>query len=144
MFGAYLSLLDLLGGCWTLARRIDDRLTGLNGSFEGTATFRPAAAPEMLDYHETGTLSYGALRHNAERVYLWHCEAPDRALVSFADGRPFHVVAPKGGIAEADHLCGSDHYSGRYVFETSDRWHLTWRVKGPRKDYTMDSTYTRQ
>lgn len=142
-FGKDNPLFGMLRGRWRLSRAVEDRLAGLNGRFDGVAAFLTTAEPNVLAYHETGTLSFGPFAHAAaERRYRWIFRASDRASVQFEDGRFFHRVQPVGGIAEARHECGRDVYEGRYVFEAQDRWHLRWQVSGPRKDYTMDSTYT--
>lgn len=135
-------LFDMLRGRWRIVRTVDDRLAGLKGDFEGVATFLATAEPHVLDYLEIGTINFGPFAHAAERRYRWRCRGPDRATVLFEDGRFFHRVQPEGRIAAVSHTCGRDLYEGRYVFESDDCWHLQWRVTGPRKDYTMDSTYT--
>ena len=73
----------------------------------------------------------------AKQTYLW-----DRGLaVSFADGRPFHVVPPAGGPVAHD--CAPDRYEGAYDFSAWPRWRVIWDVTGPRKSYSMSTLYTR-
>lgn len=144
MFGPEYTLFEHLSGRWTIERSVDDKLAKLEGRFAGAASLLPTPEPGVLHYHESGTLSFGPFEHAAERSYRWHCIAPDRARVYFHDGRYFHSLILRGTIAEVDHPCGRDSYRGRYLFESRDIWRLSWQVKGPRKDYTMQSTFTRR
>jgi len=41
----------------------------------------------------------------------------------------------------AEHDCPPDHYRVRYDFRSWPRWQADWRVRGPRKDYTLGSAY---
>ena len=131
-----LTLSDFTGR-WTLARTIDDRLTGQAGRFTGTASFTPDGAG--LSYEEEGILSLGtAPPMHATRRYLWRQDGP-RIAVCFPDGRAFHDFAP--GTAEAAHWCDPDSYRVAYDFARWPDWTATWEVTGPRKDYRMVSRY---
>lgn len=128
-------------GPWQVARVIDDRRAGQAGVFEGTARFSPNGAGR-LRYAETGRLRMGGgVPMQADRVYLWRFDR-GRVEVSFDDGRPFHGFA-LGGVAGADHWCDPDAYRVAYDFSDFPRWRAVWTVTGPRKDYVMDSAYTR-
>lgn len=135
-----LPLYDYLRGNWSVNRHIDDRLTGGESIFTGTASFTGAAT--TLAYRETGVLSHGGTRMQAARSYLWQCQ-PDRAHVMFDAQRPFHEVDLKDSAATARHLCGDDLYLGSYAFEGADTWQVTWDVEGPRKHYRSVTTYRR-
>lgn len=112
---------------WHLAREIR-HADGQIHYFDGTATFTPG--PEVLHYEERGTLRAGSAAFEAQQRYTW---APDLA-VHFADGRFFHRVPPEGG--ETSHWCDPDQYNGQYDFAAWPTWTVTWRVRGPRKNYT--------
>lgn len=127
-------------GRWRIARRIDDRLGAVAGRFEGVAGFRPV--PKGLAYREEGRLWLGAGPGIvAVRDYLWREEA-GRIAVDHADGRPFHAFAP--AEPEARHWCDPDDYRVRYDFSRWPEWRAEWTVRGPRKDYRMESVYTRE
>src|SRR5688500_7658271 len=82
-----LTFLDFEGR-WLISRRIDDRLSGRPGRFEGTASLVPDGAG--LRYHEDGTLTLSAgPAFPATRDYLWLPDG-EGIEVRFADGRPFH------------------------------------------------------
>lgn len=129
-------------GQWVLDRRIDDRITGQTGAFEGTATVAPVGAAGAA-YHEVGILRLGdGPGFTAERRYLWQFEA-ERVVVQFEDGRAFHSFCPEGEGAGSDHPCGADYYQVVYDFGAWPRWQANWTVSGPRKDYRMRTAYRR-
>lgn len=133
-------LTDFLGA-WRLTRRIDDRLAGAEGAFTGMAVFE--AAGEGLLYREVGTLTFGAQSFQAERVYHWRAQGPD-IRVDFEDGRFFHAFDPSQTAPRAHHFCAPDDYNVSYAFAAWPDWTATWAVKGPRKDYTSVTRYTRE
>ncbi|MCE8467683.1 DUF6314 family protein, partial [Rhodovulum sulfidophilum] len=56
------------------------------------------------------------------------------------DGRFFHLIAP-GARPEARHDCAPDLYRVRYDFSAWPCWSSFWEVRGPRKNYAMESSY---
>jgi len=127
-------------GAYTVARRIEDRLSGAETTFEGTAQI--TATDEGADYTETGHLIMNAQRFTAQRSYVWRA-AGARIDVLFADGRPFHDFDPQSGGQATQHLCGDDLYQGGYDFAEWTCWCLRWDVSGPRKDYASVTWYAR-
>ena len=127
-------------GLWQVDRRIDDRL-GPAMRFVGTALL--TGDDPVLIYHEQGQLSAGqgpALA--ASRRYSWRAEGADIA-VYFDDGRPFHCFDPVSTCATALHDCPPDRYEVRYDFSGWPDWSSRWQVRGPRKDYVMDTRFWR-
>ena len=136
-----LSRPDFLGH-WALSRRIDDRLTGQSGVFEGMARFM-ADGDDAAIYDENGLLRLGdATPMTAERRYLWQF-AGDCVRVRHADGRDFFTFTPWGRGAEVVHLCDADTYRVIHDFTAWPRWQAIWTVTGPRKDYRMRSAWRR-
>ena len=132
---------DFLGE-WTLSRRIDDRLTGQSGVFEGMARFTPDGADGAI-YDESGLLRLGdAPAMMAERRYLWRFAA-DEVVVRYADGRDFFRLRPAGRGAEIVHVCDLDTYRVIHDFTAWPRWQAIWTVTGPRKDYRLRSGWRR-
>jgi hypothetical protein len=122
-------------GVWTLDRAIQ-HADGLRARFLGQAIWRPD--PKGLAYQETGEMVLGdGTRFLAERRYLWSHDLS----VWFEDGRFFHRVPPNGG--EAAHWCDPDQYDGHYDFADWPEFTVTWCVRGPRKDYGMETRYRR-
>ena len=104
--------------------------------FEGTAHWQPDR--ENMAYREEGSLLMpGQMAIFAERSYVW---TPELA-VYFDDGRFFHNVPATGG--DTDHWCDPDTYKGSYDFAKWPEFSVTWRVSGPRKDYTSVTIYHR-
>lgn len=125
-------------GLWHLTKIIIDDKTRGQGRFEGEARFEPVEG--TLRYLETGVLHIeGQTALSATRRYIWRPSGAGVA-VTFEDGRPFHTFdfAPS---AEAAHWCDPDDYRVSYDFSNWPEWTSRWRVEGPRKAYTMTSTY---
>ncbi|PRX29760.1 hypothetical protein SAMN05216257_11021 [Meinhardsimonia xiamenensis] len=134
--------LEDFAGRWRLAREIEDFAAGHVVRFSGEALFAPEEGG-ALALTEEGTLTLpGATPLKASRRYLWRAGQGGAIEVLFADGRPFHVIAP-GAKPEAEHLCPPDHYRVAYDFTGWPDWRAVWRVRGPRKDYRMQSLYRR-
>lgn len=126
-------------GTWRLTRRIDDRRAGMTGRFTGQATFRPEGAD--LAYREDGILRLGeGAGLVASRAYRWRA-TPDGLEILFEDGRFFHAFALDAPQAVAGHDCGADRYEVQYDFRDWPHWRAVWGVRGPRKDYCMESLY---
>ncbi len=128
-------------GRWRLSRRIEDAKAGSTGVFDGIAVFTRDAAG--LTYEEAGELRLPDMAGiRASRRYLWR--QSDAAIeVLFEDGRDFHRIDLTGNVATAWHDCLPDFYEVSYNFSHWPDWRAIWRVKGPRKDYTMISDYHR-
>ncbi|GAB4351860.1 MAG: DUF6314 family protein [Kiloniellaceae bacterium] len=142
--GKHFQVRDLKGfleGTWRLERRIDDRRAGQQGSLSGTAAFPPDG--EGLLYREEGRLVIAGHDGPALQSYRYAFPAPQRAAVSFGDGRPFHDLDLTAGAWACVHLCDPDRYEGRFTVLDADSWRVVWKVTGPRKDLVLDSSYRR-
>lgn len=109
---------------------------GPTAHFEGQADWQPTK--DGMIYVEQGMLHMtGQPPIKAERKYHW-----DNDLnIYFDDGRFFHRVPVDGG--NAAHWCDPDQYDATYDFERWPEWSCTWKVRGPRKDYSLYSHYRR-
>ncbi len=139
-----LQVKDLKGflyGAWRLERRIDDRRAGQQGGLSGTAVFETEGAG--LLYREEGRLILGGHDGPALQSYRYGFPAAGRAAVAFADGRFFHDLDLTGGAWACVHLCDPDRYDGEFTALDANCWRVVWKVTGPRKDLTLDSTYRR-
>lgn len=75
--------------------------------------------------------------------YIYHTlKFPDRNIE-----RPRNTNACEL-TASGDHLCDKDDYQVKYIFHVGNRsvtrWTSTTTVRGPSKDYVLESTYTRR
>lgn len=133
-----------LAGSWSFDRVIEGQ-----GSMRGTATFTPLDT-ESLAYREQGRLRLlNGTELEAEREYIFR--KGDRGFDVFFKETPlrlFHTIAlaaSDGGAlgGSAGHLCNLDHYQSTYTFRHDGSFVVRHVVSGPRKDYTMVTTYVR-
>ena len=133
-----------LAGAWSFDRVIEGQ-----GSMKGLATFTPLDA-ERLAYREQGRLKLqNGTELEAQREYVFRKR--DRGFeVSFKETPPrlFHAIelaASDDGVlsGSAGHLCNLDHYQSSYTFRGDGGFVVRHDVSGPRKDYTMVTTYMR-
>lgn len=133
-----------LAGAWAFDRVIEGQ-----ASMKGLATFTPLDA-ERLAYRERGRLILQTgTELEAEREYVFHarCQGFD-VLFKESPPRLFHTIelaASDGGAlsGSAGHLCNLDHYQSTYTFCADGGLIIRHVASGPRKDYTMTTTYTR-
>jgi hypothetical protein len=141
LWGTPAEVLSRLSGTWHFERSIEG-----HGSMKGVATFTPARSGELA-YREEGDLqleSGGEVR--AQREYFYR-QRGDGFAVFFKETPPrlFHEVH-LGGVAgvlkgSVDHMCGQDHYLSTYEFQPGARFVIRHVVRGPRKDYTIVTSY---
>lgn len=128
-------------GRWTLSRRIEDRLQDAVLTLDGRAEL--TATGDALAYRETGLLRLADGRAvQAEREYVWR-EVAGRIAVHFPDGRFFHDFDPAAPGPQAHHWCDPDAYAVSYDLSGWPVWSAEWQVRGPRKDYRMETLYRR-
>jgi len=116
---------------------------------QGLATFTPLD-PDGLAYRERGRLKLlTGTELEAEREYFFrgHARGFD-VLFTETPSRLFHAIelaACDDGVlnGSADHLCNFDRYQSTYTFRPEGGFVIRHAVSGPRKDYTMVTTYTR-
>jgi len=126
-------------GQWKLDREITDQKNGQKGVLNGKAEFEPVG--QSVQYIEFGSLTYGGQpKIPASRRYLWSGHSGG-INVFFDNGIFFHHVHLGLSRTEAVHICAEDIYKAFYDFTTWPVWSTTWNVSGPRKHYTMRSTY---
>lgn len=134
-----LALKDFTGN-WSVQRSIDDRRANAEGKFEGEAIFSEEGAG--LVYEENGTLTLGDIASmHASQKFHWQPDGKDVA-VYFSDGRYFHGISLEDR-ADDRHFCDPDRYEVTYDFSAWPVWTTRWKVIGPKKDYTMRSTFVR-
>jgi hypothetical protein len=127
-------VLEWLTGDWSVAREINAG----DGSYHGRASFTPQ--PDgTLRWHESGELTLDGSTVATHRTLTIDAAGQ----VSFDDGRPFHRLDLVDGACDAFHPCAPDEYTGRYEVIGRDAFDVTWRVRGPGRDDTIHSRYTR-
>ncbi|MFH8408305.1 DUF6314 family protein [Streptomyces sp. NPDC018019] len=134
-----------LAGRWSVDRTVLDVRTGTQGTFHGTAHFRPEDPDEgtALLHAEEGELTWNGTTAPATRTLRLHPHPDGTATVTFADGRPFHDLDLRTGHWTTHHPCAADRYEGDFTVASPTEWHLCWKVTGPAKDQLLRSVYRR-
>lgn len=131
-------------GSWSFDRVIESQAT-----MQGIATFTPLDSGRLA-YREQGCLKLAnGTEVQAERDYIFS-NSDGGFKVFFREDPPrlFHEIslsASSGGAlsGRAGHLCKRDDYQSAYMFLPDGTFVVRHVVSGPRKDYTMSTTYTR-
>ncbi|WP_426613364.1 DUF6314 family protein [Bradyrhizobium sp. McL0616] len=131
-------------GSWSFDRLIEGQAT-----MQGIATFTPLDEGSLA-YREQGHLKLqNGTELAAEREYIFsNSNGGFEVLFKENPPRLFHAIslsASMGGelSGRAGHLCNLDDYQSTYTFLADGRIVIRHVVLGPRKDYTMTTTYTR-
>jgi hypothetical protein len=132
-----------LEGDWTLDRHVDGRAL-----MKGFATFR-ANHDGSLACREHGRVHLAdGQAFEAERRYLYRASPTGFSVFFFEEpARLFHDVALEMAhgrlMSEASHRCKDDLYLSRYQFLADGTFLIRHQVSGPRKSYTLETTYDR-
>ncbi|KAH8905259.1 FAD/NAD(P)-binding domain-containing protein [Coniochaeta sp. PMI_546] len=90
-----------------------------------------------------------------DKLSVWFVRTDDQKRADYLFHEVEFVVPPtavddvggKGWQAKSGHLCVDDFYDVKYEFRFEAvnlrEWRCAYSVKGPKKDYTIDGTYTR-
>ena len=135
-------IFNALQGDWQLTRLI----AGF-GRMTGTARFHAASVNSLRYREDVSVVSNDGNVHHAYRDYIYQLN-DNEIDVRFADGQPFHRLAFADGQAwpqqaTGHHDCAADIYDASYRFDGPDAFSVRWTVKGPRKDYVAQTSYTR-
>jgi Family of unknown function (DUF6314) len=143
-WGHISEVMNKLAGTWSLDRVIEGQ-----GTMRGIATFTRLDR-DRLAYREQGNLKLSnGTELQAEREYVFG-KRDGGFEVFFKEDPPrlFHAIALTtrvgGGLCgDAGHLCSLDDYRSTYTFLPDGRFVIRHVVSGPRKAYTMTTTYAR-
>ena len=133
-----------LAGHWSFRRDISNGL-----SATGQAQFL-RRAPGVLDYGEQGALSNGAqftkrYRYSlgADGITVVHAD-PQNDGAAFQTLEFANVPNANGDAlsAQASNLCGDDWYDSIYRLGRDRIW-MAHTVKGPKKDYRIETAFQR-
>ena len=114
----------------------------------GTATFSPEG--DLFAYREEGALRLvDGTELQGEREYIY-AGRRDGFTVFFREKPPrvfqeVRLLETDGGQfnGEVEHRCGYDHYLSTYEFHADGSLIIRHVVRGPRKDYLINTTYRR-
>jgi len=133
-------IFNALEGTWQIARTITP-----GGRFAGQGAFNMVSDDELA-YEESGelTLDSGQVIE-AGRRFIYRLEGGVIA-VYFDDGESkgqlFHRLEFKRNMATGNHWCKDDYYEAQYSFNLPSDFEITYKVKGPKKDYVSASVFT--
>ena len=130
-----LKMADFTGCLWVISRYIIDHTADAKLIFTGRCEVSDAW------YQETGkmVLPDGQALSSIRR-YRWDATS-EGVDVHFDDGRFFHRIDLAHAAPQDRHFCDPDDYAVSYVFTQWPIWTSLWKVKGPRKNYEMHSSY---
>ena len=144
-----------------------------SGPSSGTAEFIPRKASILPNSTDTSKIEYlysektilttsTGLQLQGSQQYIYRYDEPNDKLVVYFAKRDdyatldylFHQVnlesspdPSKPWGAKSSHFCSPDNYEVGYNFffkgADLERWMIEYEVKGPKKDYTMQTWYTR-
>lgn len=129
-------------GSWIFQRSISN-----GAKVEGVAFFRKRE-DAVLHYREEGELTTSEDRKfQAYQEYIYRLEN-ERIVVFFHEKplRHFHTLEFSAGSLETalgEHFCKKDCYFMTYLFEGVNKFTLLHRVKGEKKDYQMETVFTK-
>lgn len=131
-------------GTWQVKRDISNF-----GEISGEAVFKPHTKVEgYLDYREAMVLPNSPnQKPNAFRAYQYRITEAGFDIF-FADsvneGELFlSFCFTQASILTSHHLCINDHYDAKFTFLTDDLFELSFSVVGPKKDYRIQTCFTR-
>lgn len=142
-----MQVFDSLKNDWTLTRTISHQ-----GIMHGTAHFK-LIEPNTLHYQEHGIFtSVTGASFNTTREYFYYYDNRTAEIsVFFVENNqrgkllhslqfiPLKLNAPLR--AKAKHICSKDVYSATYEFNQHGQFSLRYQVKGPAKDYVINTLY---
>ena len=143
MSPAFETYFKSLAGLWNLKREISTGET-----LTGKADFEFISKSAFLMREEGHLVLLNKTKIPAARTWYWHLCNNDVFEVTYDEAcvEKYHLVKlVKSEISwqgEAQHLCGSDLYSGEYRFY-DDGFEIIQTVEGPKKDYMVRSIYLR-
>lgn len=123
------------------------------GEITGQATFQVSDEHEQyLDFQEEMVLpsvqnSAQDQKPNAFRTYQYRM-TEEGFDIFFSDGATkgnlfLSFAFTQASMLTSHHLCIKDHYDAKFTFLSADQFELGFSVVGPKKDYSILTTFTR-
>lgn len=145
-------------GIWSIKR-----ILGNYGTAEGIAKFTLQNHSQtttnssdekllVINYREDLKVKYDInlgpnVENSAYKEYVYSYDlARDKIIKKFADGNLFYELSIDFDkqTAMGDHLCQKDLYKATYSFSHPHNFVLTYYVKGPEKDYAIETEFRKQ
>jgi Family of unknown function (DUF6314) len=145
-----LQLFKQLRGVWKIERRL-----GTQGHMKGIAYFQPWGKG-VLHYQEQGSTTLGngkalasyrayAYVYDQGNIAVHFWDQQQRQPAGLLHTLQFHSTETTGQtlVATGTHRCTDDVYQACYTFVHHQHFRLTYQVQGPRKDYTIQTHFSR-
>jgi len=129
-------------GSWDI-----NRIVGSVGTAQGIAKFILKENNSIL-FREDVKVNYNhsSKSESAYKEYIYDYNEDNQKLTKkFMDDRLFYELVPdfSKSLAYGDHLCECDFYKATYIFLNEDNFVLSYDVKGPQKDYVIETKFKR-
>lgn len=107
----------------------------------------------VIDYREDLQVNYDSdiepnnVQNTAYKEYVYlYDKTRDKIFKKFTNGNLFYELAIdfEKQTAHGDHLCEKDMYKALYTFSGQQNFILTYFVNGPKKDYLIETEFTKR
>jgi len=140
-------IFNQLIGVWNLERQITGCLG--QGFLSGQSIFTKIDDTRLKCF-ETGQLILNGIQNEVNRTYIYEYH-DDKIIVYYDDPhRKGDILHELHFIKQADdyianhcHICGYDSYDLSFTASADGNIKMTYAVKGPHKNYRMESQLTR-
>lgn len=132
-----------LSGRWSL-----NRVLGAYGEIEGFATFSENRDINILNYREDFNVNnFNQNSMHSYKEYEYHLFESKimKCFKSENDQRQvfYELEFLSDDFAVAKHMCNLDSYDVEYNFSSLGNFKLKYSVKGPRKDYIIETEFSK-
>lgn len=135
----------LMQGVWRINRIIIHKVPLESYEGSGFAEFSLLGDGALL-YHEKIKLKNleTQIEVTGYQKYKYNYNPDKDEIVKyFNDGRLFYALEQNNESAFGKHLCGQDNYQANYQFKSEENFLLYYEIKGPKKNYTISTEYTK-
>jgi len=129
-------------GSWDI-----NRIVGHIGIAQGVAKFVLKDSHNILYREDLNVLYNNSTKPESaykEYIYIYNQDT-QKIMKKFTDNRLFYELTHdfNGRKAYGEHLCECDNYKATYEFLNQDCFTLSYDVRGPQKDYVIETKFTR-
>ena len=144
-------------GIWKIARTCIDHTSNSNNNFQGSgkATFKELSNNNdnsLLQYSESLTLNISVANttNSTQATKQYHYEFKDGDVSIYNEEKSgnaihcqkmFDLNFINNKSAKGQYECGNDMYNCTFTFLSDTRFSITYKVTGPKKDYTLISIF---
>ena len=144
------TLFLLLEGDWQFSREIHG---SYEAKLEGTASFQHEEGDDEKRkylYTENAQVQMAdGSEYASKQSYIYQLKDDGIDVFKQEEGKwkLMHQLqfssSEKTCVASHVHQCGQDQYAATYSIKSEDEFELSYQIKGPKKDYSIVSVYSR-